>query len=77
MHLYVLCVTLVPKPEERLNRSAIQNSSPPLNQLFGRVDVSFPVKYLKSQIISQNKSIPGTALITMIHTFQFKCSSKI
>lgn len=49
--LYVLCVTLVPKPEERLNRSAIQNSSPPLNQSFGRVDVSFPVKYLKSQII--------------------------
>lgn len=51
MHLYVLSVTLVPKPEERLNRSAIQNSSPPLNQSFGRVDVSFPVKYLKSQII--------------------------
>lgn len=51
IYKYVLCVTLVPKPEERLNRSAIQNSSPPLNQSFGRVDVSFPVKYLKSQII--------------------------
>lgn len=77
MHLYVVCVQLVPKPEERLNRSAIQNSSPPLSQSFGRVVVSFPVKYLKSQIIQQNKSIPSKSLITMIHTFKFKCSSEI